>query len=556
MRPNLTLPQPTGIAAGIDPDRVQGWLNDISDADTKTCVTRISRATATLARSRTDTDSLLRALEHCRQAAMELGGGKPNPFAGLSLPLSSEAAALYAAADELYAELANGYKRIVAESDQVPRDERRPEFRNLVKACYWSTFFLGERLRNAYESYVMTAPGIWYEVHQIHEYARLLDIDRVLLKVGPDRTLARNLNHLYKRLLLLGLSDPYQLPYRTVARVYRDLDEWAAYAPMTRQPRATRRSCRFEVDPKLDRPATPLLRGISPRLEKDLWYLDTGPVLSKLRREHDRLATETAGNANPRRRAERFDRIEMLRSLIMKWGLRPIRRENRTPTHRGCQLVVGLKSIAYVLNGCQPVQVEPPDDSRAARASMIKGTFSNRRRPPTPVSVSRNWELTDESERGIRLLIHDGGTSHVRIGDLVAIQTSAQPQRWTVGSIRWAQTAGDGQLAVGVAKIGLDPEPVAVKRINTAEVGDTGPVALGLAFAGTDGPGHISLITDNGVYTPQGNVLIRTSVRDRVFTARNVLLSTRCFIWFELLSARLDTETTLELIQPFPRHVA
>jgi hypothetical protein len=90
---------------------------------------------------------------------------------------------------------------------------------------------LGEHLLINYECYAKARQGSWLKIHKLYNIARAEGVHDTT--VESDSGPARTVEHIYKRLLLLGLSDPYRYPFRGLGRIYENLEEWASLASLT-----------------------------------------------------------------------------------------------------------------------------------------------------------------------------------------------------------------------------------------------------------------------------------------------------------------------------------
>ena len=295
----------------------------------------------------------------------------------------------------VYVALADGYKRVILEHASDPaRDEKTLD--DITRACYWAMYCLGERLRFAYESYHQVPEGLWREVHQVFRYARYCDVADIAVTADGNGGL-RTPEHMYKRLLLLGLSDPYQLPFRTIPAVYHALDNWASRARLLDKGETAPADRQFVVTVDLDRPALPGLPQARVEATSRQLVLDTTDLVDHLQNKRDGVIGDTLSEpGNEQVRFSRFEKMETLQTLIRRWCQHPLRVAPRTPTNRECELVVGLQSVYAVLNGKEPDRVSgaladnmTADTQNADDVSRSPANSRSRKRPCSPRQGSR-----------------------------------------------------------------------------------------------------------------------------------------------------------------------
>jgi hypothetical protein len=465
---------------------------------------------------------------------------------GLSLPLPGPALRMADAYTKVYAALADGYKRVILElaSNSAHDDDT---LRDVTRACYWAMYCLGERLRFSYEGYHQVPEGLWREIHQIYRYARHCEVGEAALTMdNNDGT--RTSEHMYKRLVLLGLSDPYHLPFRTVPAVYHALDHWALRASLFDNQLPGSYDCQFVVTAELDRPALPGLPRARVDANASQLVLDTTELVSHLQGKRDDVIGETLNSPdNEQIRFSRFEKMETLQALIRRWGQHPLRVAPRNPTNRECELVVGLQSIHELFNGEEPNPViRTKADTPATDVRSDVGGHGSVGTRGGPLQWTRNWALADESVEGIRLALRDKDRIPIRVGELVAFRSPPMPD-WTIGEIRWAQTTGPDKLFIGVFKFGGDASAVTLKPIGIGD--DT--VHAGLLFEQRiAGVKQFSLVADRDLYRPKMKYRVYSLEHERLLRSGRVTISSRCFIWFEADVSRARPQDTMELLLP------
>lgn len=537
------------VAEPPKPSVVRAWLAEVAREEPADRTDRLTEILDTLRRSTLPPELRFRSAEICREEVARLRHDLDLLLAGLSLPLHPDKEKLSRKCADTHWLLANCYMRVATELASRHKPVRS-DATYLPRSCYWGMASLGEHLLINYECYAKARQGSWLKIHKLYNIARAEGVHDTT--VESDSGPARTVEHIYKRLLLLGLSDPYRYPFRGLGRIYENLEEWASLASLTTTAENSGR-CLFTVDPALDRPAMPALPRSRIRPEVNEKWLVTRQLVDKLKQEHEKAVKDAAlRHDNPSAITAELDSLELLRRVIVHWGLHPIRANARTPIYKTCEVVVGLKQVCAALNGFQSVRVETRG-SMTTFMNMIKGTFSSAPESIDGARITNHWEIADESERGLRIIAGDDkGIGRISVGELIAFRSGTGAD-WTLGHVHWAQAGHDKRLSLGIRRIGVGAQPVLIGRLQTGTPpGGAGDPAL-LLVTETRSGRTVSLLCAKNLYFPTGTYLVHQVLDggERVIEATNVILSTRSFVWFEVCKPQANTkQRTLDLIYP------
>lgn len=532
------------------PSVVRSWLAEAAQEKPEDRTDPVKRVLDAVRRSTLAPELRFRSAEICREEVGRLRRDLDLLLAGLSLPLHPDKERLSRECADTYWLLAQCYMRVATELS-ASRKPIRSDATYLPRSCYWGIVSLGEHLVINYERYARVRQGTWLNIHRLYNIAHAEGIYETA--VSPEPGAVETVEHVYKRLLLLGLSDPYRYPFRGLARIIKNLADWASLASLTTSAENTGR-CLFTVDPALDRPAMPALPRSRIRPQFNERWLNTRQLVDKLKQEHEKAVKEVAlaGHHQSSTVAAELDSLELLRRLIVRWGLHPIRNSTRQATYKSCEVVVGLKQICTALNGFKSLEVAKRG-SRTTFMNMIKGTFSDAPEAIEPGRITNQWEIADQSERGLRIMARDDkGIGRVSVGELIAFRDWSAGY-WSLGHVHWAQTDHENRLSLGIRRIAVGAEPVLLARLEPGRPPDhAGDPALLLVDEAQDSR-PVSLLCAKGLYFPTGTYLIHHIGQgaERVMEATNVMLSTRSFVWFEACKPQANTkQKTLDLIYP------
>ena len=251
-------------------------------------------------------------------------------------------------------------------------------------------------------------------------------------------------------------------------------------------------------------------------------YLDTSALVKVLNRDLNRSSEELERRGKSRQQiARQLELLEILKKLIVSWGIHPVRESERTSGDGACDVVIGLHSITGLL-----ASRDTPGE--------LDGIY-----------LRRGLELVDESENGVRLKVSSEDKTHVRVGELIAYRALTQGSDWSIGMIRWAQVGADHESYVGVHKLLDNAMAVQVSRIQLGDEPFAPPINAIWTFRRTTGGGEVpSLIVDSSFYRPRESVRVERGSVQQLFECNRVVLSTRCFIWFDVSLSDSTPELT------------
>jgi len=541
---NVATKLPTGPRS---PAALRLTLTGIDEEAPATRADRLIEVLAELRQNTLPASERYETLRFCLAFATRLRTSLTRQMVGLSLPPPPEQIALSRRCAEAYRLMADCFRSM---AEDISRQDSAPltDADRFAQCCYWGLTCLGDYIVIRCECYLKASKGIWLDVHHLHDMAVSEGVEELPLETREGA--ARSVATTYKRLLLLGLSDPFQHPFRGVAHLYEKLNDWALLTYLSRADKPATR-CVFVVDPRLDRPASPALSQTRLRSELDQSWFVTRDLVTRLKQEYDAAISYSAEHFHRHESpADELGSIDFLRRMIVRWGIHPVRAGSRRKTYKNCELVAGLKHICLALNGFQPLKAEDPGAVAGLRR-MIKGTYG---RPDSAAMddacIRRDWEIEDESDNGFKLVCRPERSSGVGVDDLVAVK-AGHAQEWSVGTVHWAQTDESGTVSVGLRLIPQTIRPVLIDRLH-ADSAQVRSEALLLVSKSGDTLKR-SLICPTSVYYPSGTYLVRLPEGrgEFVVEATNMLMSTRSFAWFELIKPRADSaQKVLDLIQP------
>lgn len=481
-------------------------------------------------------DDRLDLLECYREPVTQLLQDLQKHRVGLMLPLPRASLKTADLLRRLFQQYAQGYSVIIREiTTSTGAIESDTDRARLMKACYGAILNFSQVLRCSYESYRMPPPGIWKVLHKVFRLAlsREIETEEFDGYCGEPVSISNE----YKRTLLMGLSEPYQLPFRAVNLVFDRLQQWSTLAQLqfdTNKESST--GCLFIVDMKSDLPAAPCMSSGKIRDPARDLILDTSPLVNALNSQLQNLTSEAVTDHGIE--VTDFELIETLKALITHWRVHPIRRGRRSASNNRWMVILGLTNICRELaDGADPAK---PNPNRGDPRQMLMGTFgqqqyinANSRILPHP------WTTVDESANGVRFRVENSNGVQVGVGELIAFRPAAGKSAWIVGVIRWAKESVDNTVDLGVYKLGEKTAPVEFRLASEKGQDETSKDYFGLFLpADASIKREQTLIIQSGLYGPKRQLWLRSKGKDYIVEASNLILAGRPFDWFEIRTNR------------------
>jgi hypothetical protein len=346
-------------------------------------------------------------------------------------------------------ELAIGFKRLLLQILQG----RQPSRPHLAWCLYMAQHFLAQSLLRHYQLYQEPSPSLWSDSHLLYwigEHQECLD-EPVAAAFSPQP--ANTLRGIYQQMLLLALSNPFQLDDGECAVLF------GALSPLSNLARLLP----WEEDEEIDGQTIDLTEP-----QPCLSYAQTpeGNAAYLRRFELGALLVAMHEPAPLQSQAER----QLLERVRQHWLGRQQRRHTRADHSSECDLVVGLTDI---------------------HAQLLE------KRPPRATA-----QMLDASPGGARLLCNADQAVQLSVGQLVLMLTGGDTP--TLALVRWRHLNTEG-LHLGMRYLKGLPRSVWLRRAPSAQ---THPGVL----QSTPAPGngwHHGLWLPNGQFAEGENVWLQ-----------------------------------------------
>lgn len=487
----LSLPQITeGEKAGVEirPGKLSSWLSSLPMLNLADTSQKIFQSLSATNRMRLDDKDRLKLLETYREPVAVLCAELEKEFIGQSLPLPQKALLAASRTRSFQIEMAYGYKYLTRNAAQsINGRVKDKQAHQLALTAQRAIYYLANSLYYSYISYHPPVPGVWKEIHRLHEFtssinASEFEIDDPLISPKEKSSVTA----VYKKALLLELSGPYHLPARSVKNINQCLNTWSSLATLTAAEEFPKMGCQFLLEKTRDSAGEVYDNGsINPANLKQYQILNT---LELARHVHGRLKTVSAGRPPDESDAKQGlyteeNTKELLTKLVNAWGVNPKRSFRRT-SKKGddVDVAIGVESINLWLNGGEKLTlssefVGPMPQKKKFGTYYLKETDQDNPAPTdyvlkNPELAVVPWNVVDESAGGLALSSTKAGHQKIKVGDILSLRTSKNGH-WEIAVVRWIKNTDADTVSIGVQRQAPDAVAVAINVVDE-EGKDTG----------------------------------------------------------------------------------
>lgn len=558
--PRLQVPgTQQGVPAWIvepRPELVTQWCEQLPLANPTASLDDISQYLVQLNRAELPLRKRFAVLEVLVAVAAKLVPLVRREYSDAQLPLGERKLQRHQLVQKTWQELAYGYKTVLMDLILTEKEVLDPK-EVLIPAILQCVRILSERLVENYTIYVPDPPGVWLELHQLFHYANSHSIDTI-----APRSDGATIGQYYRRPLLLALADPYHLLPGEAAKLYAELDQWAALCKLVRLSPGPVTAETFYVDIHHDCGPHFLGADTCATPPHEARAVDLTEVAAALRKRiADATSPRVAGpQAAPSTLQQRLRRELYLR-LAQAWTARGARQYSRSAaSEHHLVLTAGLSAAHHFVSGEKPFVPErhemrlgpkrapttlalQPGPQTPASGTLVRGEPPKSTTQPATRGVDPDdaWKpiytpipmgpldyhhpevdhpytlcaVTDMSQGGLALSYSPlGNEVRTRVGDVIALQDTgpvespAPDKPWRIGTVRWLRASVAG-LDLGVAILGESALPVGTRAVEG--VGKGSEYMRGLVIPAHDvAAAEATLIASPAIYDA-GTVLVVTT---------------------------------------------
>ncbi len=532
----------------------------------------------------------LKIAERLRQPLHYVLSNLKKHYLDIGLPLSPKGRKIAALGQEMHAEMALPYKIVI---EQTVAGRKHLGREALALAVFRAMQHLCEVLLQSALTYSPTPQNVWQELHRLYAFAAQNQLE-ALSVTEPETGAAHTISALYKRILLFTLANPTSMRQGENLYLYQNLMHWATHAHLRPPQDKEDEAEEFIVQLPSDRPPSHIrLQNQQPG--ENCLVLDTKELVAYLRARAAELPP-TQKTLKPGQDGHVLSQ-SFLKRLIKAWGSAPNRTAVRTRQSFDLKVAVGLPTVHSLLKKDQEehrkklsrreladidwlqhqvaldqafgganhaVDAHPPqelvfsvnpgagNEAKKGYTPTIVGT-TLRADNPAPwadekarkVHAALPRKTLNESAGGFCISWLGPDATKVRVGELIGIQSSANPHQYSAGAIRWMKEANDQELQLGVQVLASQCQAVNIYHRDDAQHKEAKACLL-LPSTGSPG-GSASLITPTFLYDVGETLLLEDEDGDHLVQLGALQESTGAFACFDFsYVAAKDTAETKE----------
>lgn len=391
----------------------------------------------------------------------------------------------------LYRELAIGYKLVVRElHGQDPA--RQPLWQPALYRAMEATCLT---LLDAYRSYQAAPTFAYLELHQLHVLAEQTGVLETPPRLDKQLLAEHGADTLYRRLLMLSVTDPYRLPAGAAVKLYRLLDAFAPLAVIQPFQEQGPPGC-YVVERGGDSAPVACARARSDYDLEQPVLLDLRPALQAVAGHLQTLDQHDSEEAR-------------LLGLLAPQLQQPRQRQApRRSTQRQAWIGFGVEAIHHYLSRGPRFVAESISEAQAdvqVRELDHEGDTTHELEP---------WQIVNESVSGYLLSSDRRGHEQARVGDALAVVTPTRDPhnpRLAIAVVRWMRAGRSDSVEMGVELI-----PGNARAVICESDAGTGPALLLSSVPALKLPA--SVLTPRGIHRPQ--TVLRLRVDNRISAVR------------------------------------
>ncbi len=494
-----------------------------------------------------DRIALLRTLQ---PRVLELLEALTHELRHAAVPPNRREEALAQVRQQLGDELAAGYKLVVSELALGEAHDNGS--RGLLhEALYAAVHLLARQLAGAYQLYQPEPAGTWRELNELVRYAEHCGLLEDEFGNAPATAPAgRSIDHLYKQILLLALTEPYNLMQGEAWEAFTFAGLWVEHLELQAANRLAMED-EFVID--LARDSGPWFCKADD-LPDDGRIIDLRPLREKISLSVSHALRLSQQQASSQHAMQLRQQRDMLLRIADAWEGVHARRAPRRAASARIQVVTGLNACHHfssrqreftpemdelrIRTRREEHQPDPGrDPSRSAEVfvTAYREALRKDRRHAHGHYSRIPLSQSNISKHGMAItFVPDGsGATPSRVGELVAYRLGVRPgERWHIGVVRWLRQDAERGVEAGIMHIAQTSVPVAVRAT-------AGPGAGSEYFRALLIPKQVSIQQRRSLVVPAAlydvGTQLTVNLGKRLFAVRlsAMLLSTPLFALYE-----------------------
>lgn len=452
-----------------NPKKIQQWVRALPVTDMLLSAQQLSAAVAELNTQKMPATRRYELLELYSKPLADFEHELSSYFDASLPPLRPEKSAIIEQMDELYSQLARGYKAIVigTVASWVDWDKDWVFGASIYKAIKLLTLVVA----NGYRCYAKPRPNTWRDIHQLYRYAKKQSVHQtsIFRQYGESDPL-KTVGQLYKYALLLDLSDPYHLSHEEFHAASNYLVNFSRYVNLISYGGSPdlSHSGKSLVDLQSD---CGVLRfeGGAESSHHMLMVLDAAPILKRVDQHIHALKYENlAAIQTTHGEFVRKTDLPLLERLSVAWRFTLRRQEERVYKAGELELAVGVRGIHFAVNGME-VFSPPGNDKLDSEDSFVAvlrdaGTLMDIK---LSLYQTETWPRINLSKSGAAILRTTDKKNKLSVGHLIALRNDVDDMTvepdWQLAVVRRLNAKQNGNIAVGTQVLSTNIEAIAIK---------------------------------------------------------------------------------------------
>ncbi len=499
-----TTATPEVTALFRDPSRLAAWLGELPGRTTGERAVRLLDWLTLAAGAHLEPRCRLNGLGVIEPYVLPVIDGLRRATQTAAVPLPPEKLRVLELALALSQQLALHYCIVARQLADLQAQADHQARKMLATALGRGMHFTAQALADRYAHYQPIPAGLWLQANQIYDFSETIGV------MPPPEARETEVAFHYKRIVAVALACPARLMPGDAETAHALTADWTDVIhiaqPGTRQPGG-----RCLVDLAADAPPRRLRADADQPAAREPRIVEIDGLLDRLRETlRESLLSATRGGHRTLDMAVRSRRDRLLR-LLQAWESRPERRHAREPAQGRTSVVFGLARIhALVDPDPQPARLAPHKSAEALADEA--DPWRCRHEPLSDNPDAHTFERVNVSDGGLALRLRPGARLRLsgedgseplpccKVGDLVAWRTEDDTTGgWQLASVRWLQLDADGNITLGIMKLGALFEAIRARPVG------------GPASSGAEVP---VLVLRHSPQEPAGQILAPSAVFD------------------------------------------
>jgi cyclic-di-GMP-binding protein len=462
-----------------NPKYARAWIESLSPLSNLDSTRELHQGLCALNRVELDPGKRYELLQLYQAPVQEACESLQSAFLRVSFPMPAKLRRLAGFVCQLHMEMARGYMTCLlglAKSWLMPWRRQ-----TLVLPAERALYHLSEVLLRSYHLYLPYPAEVWRNAHAAYRLVERHGRGNDQVDASDGKEPVRiSVSQRYRRLLLLGVANPYQMPFGECLTAYRFLGRWIDQVTISANaPDGTG----FLVDLTADTPPAGLGRAPTATPAVSIRWLDISELTRTLHVMLRRLE-KGEGASTLQLGIDCLDSAchDMLQRLHRVFAQTTTRRHSRIKRHETIMICAGIGALHFFAGGQKPFGSSGPltpteepylfDIKEGEAYVPLDEPANTTSMPRTPGSENfrvDRWHVHDVCPQGLMISQEKEASVRFRVGDLLGIQRVSTPGQWSVGLVRWCKAQGESGIEVGIELIAPDVTPASVTPVATGE---------------------------------------------------------------------------------------